>query len=157
PICLHSTTSDSTISPPEEDLKVAVASLKKEHPTLGIAKPLHALLLSENSSWAVSEKRLRRILINSNSDGPLTQHQGLEYYATTGNPRGPGPSTAGSKAAHAYPSSTLVEGLDVSKWTTTIEDRYFDRKKGKGLVAKEPISEGQIVWKEDNFIIAPEW
>ena len=54
-----SATSDSTISPAEWDLKAAVASLKKEHPVLGIAK-LHALLLSENSSWAVSEKRLDR-------------------------------------------------------------------------------------------------
>jgi hypothetical protein len=154
-----STTSDLTISPPEEDLKAAVASLKKGHPTLGIAK-LHPLLLSENPSWAVSEKRLRRILKNSNPDGPLARHEGLEY-ATIGTPRGPGPSsspsTTGSKAAHVYPSSTLVEGLDVSRWTTAIEVTYFDRKKGKGLVAKEPISEGQYVWKEDPFTIAPEW
>ena len=153
-----STTSESTISPPEEDLKVAVASLKKEHPALGIAK-LHALLLSDNPTWAVSEKRLRRILKNSNPD-PLTQQQRLEY-ATTDTPRGPGPSsspsTTGSKAAHVYPSSMLVEGLAVSKWTTAIEVKYFDRKKGKGLVAKEPISEGQVVWKEDPFVIAPEW
>ncbi len=63
-----------------------------------------------------------------------------------------------------FPSFTLVEGLDisrwtttVSRWTTTIEVKYFDRKKGKGFVAKEPISEGQVVWKEDPFIIAPEW
>jgi hypothetical protein len=96
-----------------------------------------------------------------NPDGPLAQRQGLEY-ATTGTPRAPGPSssstTAGSKAAHVvYPSSTLVEGLDVSKWTTTIEDKYFDRKKGERPVAKVPISEGQTVWKEDPFIIAPEW
>jgi hypothetical protein len=154
-----STISESTISPSEEDLKAAVASLKKEHPALGIAK-LHALLLSENPSWAVSEKRLRRILKNSNPDDPLAQHQGLEC-AATGTPRRPGPSsspsTTGSKTAHVYPSSTLVEGLAVSRWTTTIEVKYFDRKKGKGLVAKEPISEGQVVWKEDPFIIAPEW
>ncbi|KAN0120517.1 hypothetical protein V8E52_004344 [Russula decolorans] len=130
-----STTSDSTLSPAKEDLKAAVASLKKEHPALGIVK-LHALLLSENLSWAVSEKRLRRLLKNSNPDGPLAQHQRLEC-TTTGTPRGPGPSstpstTAGSKAAHVYPSSTLVEGLDVSKRTTTIEDKYFDRKREKG-------------------------
>jgi hypothetical protein len=156
-----STTAESTISPPEEDLKAAVASLKKEHPALGIPK-LHALLLSENPSWAVSEKRLRRILKNSNPDGPLAQHQGLEY-ATDGTPRGPGgpsssPSTTGSKAAHhVYPSSTLVEGLDVSRWTTAVEVKYFDREKGKGLVAKDPISEGQVLWKEDPFVIAPEW
>jgi hypothetical protein len=160
---MSTTTSEPTISPPEDDLKVVVASLKKEHPALGIAK-LHALLLSENPSWAVSEKRLRRILKNSNPNGPLAQHDGGLECATTGigTPRGPGPSsspstTTGSKAAHIYPSSTLVEGLDVSGWTTAIEVTYFDKKKGKGLVAKEPISEGQHVWKEDPFIIAPEW
>jgi hypothetical protein len=87
--------------------------------------------------------------------------QRLEY-ATTGTPRGPGPSsspptTTVSNAAHVYPSSTLVKGLDVSRsWTTTIEDKYSD-KKGKGLVAKDPISEGQVVWKEGPFVIAAEW
>lgn len=153
-----STTSESIISPPEEDLKAAVASLKKGHPALGIAK-LHALLLSENPSWVVSEKRLRRILKNSNPDGPLTQHEGPKE-ATIDAPHGPGPSsspsTTGSKT-HVYPSSTLVEGLDVSRWTTAIEVTYFDKKKGKGLVAKDPISEGQVVWKEDPFVVAPEW
>jgi len=130
--------STALISPPEEDLKTAVVSLKKEHPTLGIAK-LHALLLSENPTWTVSEKRLRRILKNSDSDTPA----------------GGGPSTA--TETHVYPSSTLVEGLDIAKWTTAVEVKYFDRRKGKGLVAKEPISEGQVVWKEDPFVIAPEW
>ena len=152
---MYTATSESTISPPEEDLKAVVVSLKKEHPALGIAK-LHALLLSDNPSWAVSEKRLRRILKNSNPDGLECATTGI------GTPRGPGSSsspstTTGSKAAHVYPSSTLVEGLDVSGWTTAIEVKYFDKKKGKGLVAREPISEGQYVWKEDPFIIAPEW
>jgi len=65
------TTSESTaISPPEEDLKKVVTSLKNEHPALGVAK-LHTLLLSENPSWTVSEKRLRRILKRLNSDGPF--------------------------------------------------------------------------------------
>ncbi|SRR5216684_1833815 len=156
-----STTFESTTnSPLEEDLKIAVASLKKEHPAIGIAK-LRALLLSENPSWTVSEKRLRRILNNSTSDGDsLTGHQGLESAIT---PSGPGPPTSSSttgsasEEAHLYPSSTLVEGLEVSRWTTAIEVKYFDRRKGKGLVAKEPISEGQVVWKEDPFVIAPEW
>jgi len=55
-----------------------------------------------------------------------------------------------------YPSSTLIEGLDVSRWTTATEVKYNNRKKGKGLVVKEPISEGQVVWEEDPFI-ALEW
>ena len=130
--------STALLSPLEEDLKTAVVSLKKEHPTLGIAK-LHALLLSENPTWTVSEKRLRRILKNSDSDTPAGG--------------GPSPTTG----THVYPSSTLVEGLDIAKWTTAVEVRYFDKRKGKGLVAKEPISEGQVVWKEDPFVIAPEW
>lgn len=144
------TTSEPSISPGEEVLATVVASLKNEHPALGIAK-LHALLLSENPSWTVSEKRLRRILKNSTSD------------PSTSPGTGPGPSSSSSSEtyrdahAHLYPSSTLVEGLDVSQWTTAVEVKYFDEKKGKGLVAKEPIPEGQLVWKEDPFIIAPEW
>ncbi len=51
-----------------------IASLKNGNPTLGTAR-LHAVLLSENPSWAVSENRLRRILKNSNPDGPLAQHE----------------------------------------------------------------------------------
>ncbi|KAH9957514.1 hypothetical protein BC827DRAFT_1157234 [Russula dissimulans] len=80
-------TAKAPISPPEEDLKTAIISLKERHPTLGITK-YHTLLLSENPEWIV---------------------------------------------------------------------KYFDKKKEKGLVAREPISEGQLVWKEDPFIIAPEW
>jgi hypothetical protein len=133
--------STPSVSPPEEDLKTAIASLKKDHPALGIAK-LHTLLLSKNPTWTVSEKRLRRILKTDSH-----QH-GLESAAS-------GPST--TSATRIYPSSTLVEGLDVAKWTTAVEVKYFDERKGKGLVAKEPIPAGLVVWKEDPFVIAPEW
>jgi hypothetical protein len=130
--------STAPISPPEEDLKTTVVSLRKEHPALGISK-LHALLLSENPAWTVSEKRLRRVLKSLEDLAP--QSRGLSAGAET----------------HVYPASALVEGLNVAKWTAAVEARYFDRKKGKGLVAKEAISEGQVVWKEDPFVIAPEW
>jgi hypothetical protein len=127
------------ISPPEEDLKSTVISLKKAYPALGVTK-LHALLLSENPAWTVSEKRLRRIL---NAEGLILQQSQQQQKR--------------DDTAVLYPSSTLVEGLDVTKWTTAVEVKYFGRQKGKGLIAKEPISEGQVVWKEDPFIIAPEW
>ncbi|KAH9957510.1 hypothetical protein BC827DRAFT_1270204 [Russula dissimulans] len=142
-------TATAPISPPEEDLKAAIISLKERHPTLGITK-LHTLLLSENPGWTVSEKRLRRILKNSESHASPRQHQGLESDPT-------GSSIQVSSETHVYPSSTLIEGLNIAKWTAAVEVKYFDKKKGKGLVAKEPISEGQFVWKEDPFIIAPEW
>ncbi|KAF8262748.1 SET domain-containing protein [Lactarius quietus] len=128
------------ISPPDEALKPAIQSLRTQHPTLGVAK-LHALLLSENAEWTVSEKRLRRMMT---AEGLTLQPQ-------------PQRKAAAEPGAHIYPSSALVEGLDVAKWTVAVEIKYFDKKRGKGLIAKEPISEGQIVWKEDPFIIAPEW
>ncbi|KAF8260082.1 SET domain-containing protein [Lactarius quietus] len=128
------------ISPPDEALKPAIQSLRTQHPTLGVAK-LHALLLSENAQWTVSEKRLRRMMT---AEGLTLQPQ-------------PQRKAAAEPGAHIYPSSALVEGLDVAKWTVAVEIKYFDKKRGKGLIAKEPISEGQIVWKEDPFIIAPEW
>ena len=91
-------------------------------------------------------------------------HNIRDMSTTTGTPLGPGwtffnsfdYSTTGSKGTHVYPSSALVGGLDVSKWTTTIEDKYFDRKKGKGLIAKEQIFEGQFGGRriENPFIIA---
>ncbi|KAI9454647.1 hypothetical protein BJY52DRAFT_1283286 [Lactarius psammicola] len=137
--------STTLISPPEEVLRSAVLSLRKDHPTLGVAK-LHALLLSEKSEWAVSEKRLRRIMT---AEGLTLQPQPQRKVT---------PAASGaSPRTHIYPSSTLIEGLDIAKWTAAVEVKYFDKQRGKGLVTKEPISEGQVVWKEDPFIIAPEW
>ena len=56
-----------------------------------------------------------------------------------------------------HPISRIIEGLDVSRWTTKVRVEYFDRHKGKGLVATERITEGEVLWKEDPFILAPEW
>ena len=135
----------TSISPPEEALRAAVVSLRKQHPTLGVTK-LHSLLLSENSEWTVSEKRLRRMMT---TEGLILQPPPQRKVTPAASVASPG--------AHIYPSSTLIEGLDVAKWTAAVEIKYFDKQRGKGLIAKEPISEGQVIWKEDPFIIAPEW
>ena len=142
---LYRMSTTTPISPPEEALRSAVQSLRNQHPTLGVAK-LHAVLLSENSEWAVSEKRLRRMMI---AEGLTLQPPPQQRKATTTPKASPG--------AHIYPSSTLIEGLDVTKWTAAAEIKYFDKRRGKGIIAKEAISEGQVIWKEDPFIIAPEW
>ncbi|KAI0263281.1 hypothetical protein BC834DRAFT_957927 [Gloeopeniophorella convolvens] len=131
--------STGQISPSEEDLTSVVLSLKTAHPTLGISKIL-ALLLSENPTWTVSEKRLRRILAAA----------GLVQQPPAQKPK---PAAGG----HVYPSSALIEGLDIAKWTQAVSVVYFDKQKGKGLVAKAPIAEGQVVWKEDPFVLGPEW
>ncbi|CAL1698218.1 unnamed protein product [Somion occarium] len=129
------------VSPPENELKDVLTALRTENPTLGVPK-LHALLLAAHPEWAVSEKRTRKIL----------QSQGLILNAQAGQQLGD------AKVERVpYPKSKLIEGLDVSKFTTKIEVKYFGKPKGKGLVAVEKLSEGDTIWKEDHFILAPEW
>ncbi|KAL4254690.1 hypothetical protein ABKN59_004451 [Abortiporus biennis] len=127
----------ATTSPTEDDLKKALIELRAEHATLGISK-LHLLLLGGHPDWLVSEKRTRKFL----------QEQGLVLRANSSNT--PTPSAS-------FPTSRLIDNLELSKWTTKVEIKYFGKKKGKGLIAKEHIAEGDIIWKEDPFILAPEW
>ncbi|KAH8104125.1 hypothetical protein BXZ70DRAFT_888652 [Cristinia sonorae] len=134
------TTTTNGVSPSEDDLKDALKTLRSEHPTLGISK-IHAALLADHPEWTVSEKRTRKIL----------QSEGLVISSGTG------PTSASGKNGFKYPSSKLMEGLDLGQWTKKVEVKFFDKKKGKGLVAKERISEGETIWKEDPFILAPEW
>ncbi|KAG8215343.1 hypothetical protein J3R82DRAFT_8938 [Butyriboletus roseoflavus] len=121
----------------EVELRAALISLKKEKPTFGVAK-IHTLLLEAHPTWAVSEKRVRKIL----------QSEGL---IATEKDNGTGPTIA------SYPVSRLNKSLDVTKWSSKVKVHYFNAIKGKGLIATEKISEGEVLWKEDPFILAPEW
>jgi len=64
-----------------------------------------------------------------------------------------------------HPTSKLIplQDLDVSRlrqWNPKpkkIEIRWFGDKRGKGLVAVEEMEEGEVVWKEEPWIVAPEW
>lgn len=130
------------ITPSELVLKEVLISLRAANPGLGIAK-LHALVLSAHPTWIVSEKRTRRVL---QSEGLVLTPAAKKTEQVNDQP-----------SDNIYPSSKLVEGLDVSKWTPKVEVKYFGKFKGKGLVAREKISEGETIWKEDPFILAPEW
>ena len=39
-----------------------------------------------------------------------------------------------------YPVSKVVEDLDIERWTGRVQVKYIDRRKGKGLFAKEKIA-----------------
>ncbi|KAF8549830.1 SET domain-containing protein [Imleria badia] len=127
----------SEIAVEEVELRTALIALKKEKPTLGVAK-IHTLLLEAHPTWAVSEKRVRKIL----------QSEGL---VATDKDNGSGPPIA------THPVSRLNKSLDVTKWSSKVKVHYFNAIKGKGLVATDKISEGEVLWKEDPFILAPEW
>ncbi|KAJ7585251.1 hypothetical protein C8J56DRAFT_862870 [Mycena floridula] len=126
------------VSPSDAELTIALIEIKAAHPGLGISK-VHGQLLTAHPEWTVSEKRTRKIL----------QNEGL---IVSDPEKGAMP---GSNAI--YPSSRVIPNLDIKKWTKKVEVKYFNKKKGKGLVATEEIAEGETVWKEDPFVIAPEW
>lgn len=133
--------SDTRTSPSDSDLTSALAELRREKPGLGIPK-LHALLLSENPGWLVSEKRTKKVL------------QCLGLTNTSKNKSGD--SAGGLK----HPFSKLLEGLDPLKYTQkgpSIRVEYFDQEKGKGLISTTDVPEGTVIWKEDPFALAPEW
>jgi len=131
----------SKSTPTEGELRAALVALRTENATLGLAR-IHSLLLATHPSWTVSEKRTRKVL----------QAEGLML----GQPSGASVSDE-RQSAMIYPVSNVIEELDLGKWTSKVEVNYFGRVKGKGLVAKEKIERGEVVWKEDPFIIAPEW
>ncbi|KAF8889109.1 SET domain-containing protein [Infundibulicybe gibba] len=123
-------------SPTDQELRDSLTDLKSKNPAFGISK-IHGLLLSSHPDWTVSEKRTRKML----------QNEGLIIRS--------GPQE--EQNVGLFPSSHLIPGLDVSKLSSKVEVKYFDKKKGKGLVASEDIKQGEILWKEDPFILAPEW
>ena len=65
--------------------------------------------------------------------------------------------SSGASAKKLWPSSQVIENFDLTLFSKKIEVKYFDKAKGKGLIAKEEIGEREIVWKEDPFVLAPEW
>lgn len=129
----HIVTCSMPSIPHESELTTALISLKAKDPSLGISK-VHDLLVQTYPEWTVSEKRTRKIL----------QSQGLVVSDHT-------------SISHIFPSSRVIDSLDLSQWTPKVKVKYFNKKKGKGLVAEHDIEEGEVIWKEDPFIIAPEW
>jgi hypothetical protein len=124
--------SDPTIlTPTEQDLSSALTTLRSKNPSLGIPK-LHVLLLTSHPEWTVSEKRTRKVL------------QALGLVLT-------------SEKSLLYPSSKVISRLDISRWTNKLSVHFFNKKKGKGLIVNEKLIEGEVIWKEDPFAIAPEW
>lgn len=148
------------VPPSDEELLPVIESLKQANPTLGIAK-FHSLLLNENPQWTVSEKRIKKIL------GQL----------------GLGPSIVDKSSASGgqiFPQSQLNQNLKLDQWTCKLSSsagctsnrphrhsreeliakvavKQFGKEKGKGLVATQVIEVGEEVWKEDPFVVAPEW
>jgi hypothetical protein len=131
-------------SPPDEELKAAIVALKAENPALGFAK-LHALLLTNNPTWTVSEKRAKKVV------------QGLKAEEAVAKELEDSQPYVDETTGKMYPLSRIMKDLDVSKYSKRIKVEYFGKMKGKGLVATGPIEDTEVIWREDPWIIAPEW
>jgi len=123
--------------PSDEVLIIAVTSLRDAHPSLGIAQLLQQLK-TDHPDWAVSEKRLRKVMSMSSA-------------ATTSL------ATAGVSQTNDEPGLIAVTGLDttlnVTEIAPKVKARLFGGEKGKGLVAREKILEGEVIWQEEPWIV----
>lgn len=116
-------------------------NLKTLNPGTGISK-IHALLLKTYPEWLVSEKRTKKI---------------MQFYGLVSQSMPPLNEANIPAEPPMFPQSRVIDSLDVYQWTSKVAVKYFDKKKGKGLITVTDIEEGETIWREDPFIIAAEW
>ena len=138
--------------PSDDTLLKALTPLRNANPSMGASK-LHAMLLRFYPEWVggVSEKRTRRVLGNA---GLAAQGQGMQNGMARTKSTGNNLESINGKK---YPSSRMLKDLDVSRWTDKVAVRDFGLERGKGLIATKDIEEGEVVWKEDPWVLTPEW
>lgn len=124
------TENEKQILPSEDQIIEACKVKLKEFPELGIAKLL-AQLQRENQ-WSLSEKRLKTILVKANLRKTKPLVNGKEENVPSYVP-----------LSHLNTSLQIPEGVKAV---------YFDRIKGKGLIADQDFKEGQTIFHEDAFI-----
>ena len=128
------------ISPSDEALTPAVKELREAHPALGVPKLL-AQLKSSRPEWLVSEKRLRKVLASLASPPSREVSTGAE--ATGGD----------ASKADLVAATGLDPSIDVGAIAPKVKVKMFGHGKGKGLVAREKILQGEVVWQEEPWIV----
>jgi hypothetical protein len=124
---------ETPVVPSDEELSTIVVGLREAHPALGVAKLL-AQLKTDNPTISVSEKRLRKTIAQispstaSTTNGEASKDANGDLVADTG----------------------LDASLDVS--ALKIKVKMFKGGKGKGLVAREKILEGEVIWAEEPWL-----
>ncbi|PVF96799.1 hypothetical protein CPB86DRAFT_708398 [Serendipita vermifera] len=134
-----STTSQSqpSVTPSEAELTTELRSLRHDNPKTGAAKLL-VLLKQKQPAWSVSEKRVKKVL----------KDQGLM-----------GSTGGGMSARYEHPVSSTTDAVDPHKWSNRVEVKTFDEVRGKGLVLNDgpDLEEGEILWKEEPWVLASDW
>ncbi|KAK8844659.1 hypothetical protein IAR55_006506 [Kwoniella newhampshirensis] len=131
------------IFPAEDALNPAVSDLKTAHPSLGITK-LFAQLKIDHPDWTVSEKRFRKAL--QSVAGSTTVSNGT-------------PASSNGDASSSTLESVLIAdtgmdpSIDIASIAPKVKVKMFSGGKGKGLVAKERLQQGEVLWQEEPWIV----
>ncbi|ODN98455.1 protein lysine methyltransferase SET5 [Cryptococcus wingfieldii CBS 7118] len=129
-----------TISPPDEELIITTKELRAAHPDKSILKLLAQLKL-DRPEWSVSEKRFRKAH-SATSDGEGS---------TPGASQSAGTGGKGEKPLIA--DTGLDPSVDVASLAPKVEVKMFKGGKGKGLVAKDGLEMGEMLWQEEPWIV----
>ncbi|KAJ2337321.1 hypothetical protein GGI00_000322 [Coemansia sp. RSA 2681] len=134
-----------TVSPSESDLQAAIAAVKASSPELGIAR-VCATLREGNSTWQLSEKRVRKLMIALG----LVQSSGTD-------PADPGAPKKDS-ATSSVPKSYVAPGDFVrTLGKGQVEVKYINGTKGKGVFASKAFGKGENIFEETPFAWYPRW
>jgi hypothetical protein len=132
-----------SVSPSDEELYTCITQLRSQHPVTGILKLLSQLKLDQ-PTWTVSEKRFRKAL----------QHVSVDNEGDAKEAPGELDDTKPSEL-------DVTTGLDPTVDATVapkVKVKMFKGGKGKGLVAREKLLEGEILWTEEPWIVtADRW
>lgn len=126
-------------SPSDDELRTAVVRVRDANPDLGILK-LWAALKAE-AGWAVSEKRFRKTLAEV---GGSASGGGAAAPAKRGR--------AVSRDDELVAHTALDTTIDVASIAPKVKVKMFGGTKGKGLVAKSKIEEGEWLWQEEPWL-----
>ncbi|KAG8933651.1 SET domain-containing protein 5 [Tulasnella sp. 418] len=145
------TSTGRDISPSDEDLLTVVHSLRENNGVFG-AKSLLSAILASNPTWTLSEKRLRKLLQREGLTLPSVP-PGLERAKHGSSKAKPTLSSDGLEFPHSQMNDDILTRLE--QFSKKVEIKFFDAQRGKGIVAKEPIEENEVIWKEDPFVHCP--
>ena len=118
-------------SPCDDALITAAGEIRYTYPALGLAKLL-SQLKSQHPEWIVSEKRFRRVLQSAS-----TEERSIKSQSETG----------------LIAETGVDPSIDVARLAPKVKVKMFGGEKGKGLVAKEKILMGEVLWQEEPWIV----
>ncbi|WWC85427.1 uncharacterized protein L201_000290 [Kwoniella dendrophila CBS 6074] len=137
----------SGISPTDDELQITAQKLRETNPTLGISKLL-AQLKIDHPEWTVSEKRFKKFITPTTAiTGNDSTNGGEKKKVSNGGAGGGGEDELIAKTG-------IDHSIDIANIAPKVKVKMFNIEgKGKGLVAKEKLQKGELLWQEEPWIV----